>query len=192
KFKMHFLSAVINLLLVAACVYAFYALTPGENPYGYLAASFCLVHGLLGLVRAFFEEDDECGRAFVFSSSILEVIPLPLANIEFYLISDLSNVALVHALSFIPLFYDVLGKMGDEWDSTTEALKDIALLANIASASYLGFNDGNPFYYAVAGLAFLARYGAILVEYLIEGAGAYVATLGSAGIVALMTYTLTN
>ncbi|XP_020809561.1 uncharacterized protein LOC110185185 [Drosophila serrata] len=189
---MHYISAVTNLLLIAACVYAFYTLAPAENPYGYLAASFSLAHGLLGLVRAYYEEEDECGRAFIFSASILEVIPLPLANIEFYLISDHSAMALVHALSFIPLFYDVLGKMGDEWDSSTEALKDMALLANIASASYLGFNDDNLFYYAVAGLAFLARYGAILFEYLMEGAGAHLATLGSAGIVGLMAYTLTN
>ncbi|XP_017030999.1 uncharacterized protein [Drosophila kikkawai] len=189
---MHFIAAITNLLLIVACGYALYVLEPAQNPYGYLAASFSLVHGLLGLVRAYQEEEDECGRAFVFSSSILEVIPLPLANIEFYLISDLSPLAMVHALSLIPLLYDVLGKMDDEWDTATETLKDLALLANIASTSYLGFEDENEIYYAVAGLAFLARYGATLVDYLINGIGVHVATLGNAGIVALMAYTLTN
>lgn len=189
---MHYIAAIANLLLVAACGYAMHVLVPGENPYGYLAASFSLVHGLLGLVRAYYEEEDECGRAFIFSASILEVIPLPLANIEFYLISDQSGVAMVHGLSLIPLFYDMLGKMGDEWDTATETLKDMALLANIISTSYLALIDGNHIYAAVAATAFIARYGAALIDYLMAGAGAHVATLGNAVIVGLMAYTLTN
>ncbi|XP_017130128.1 uncharacterized protein LOC108147882 [Drosophila elegans] len=189
---MHFFGALVNVLLAAACLYAMYSLTPADNPYGYLAASFTFVHGLLGLVRSFTDELDECGRTFVISASILEVIPLPLANIEFYLVSDHSGVALVHGLSLIPLFYDMLGKMGDEWDSSTETLKDLALIGNIASTSYLAIKDGNHIYAAIAATAFIVRFGAALIDRFVEGLGAHAATVGNAGILALMTYALTE
>ncbi|XP_016942129.1 uncharacterized protein [Drosophila suzukii] len=189
---MHVVGALVNLLLISACIYAMYSLTPADHPYGYLAASFSLVHGLLGLVRSYTEEPDECGRTFMISASILEVIPLPLANIEFYLVSDQSGVALVHGLSLIPLFYDMIGKMGDDWDSSTETLKDLALLGNIGSTLYLAIKDGNHLYFGVAATAFMARYGAALADRFVEGLGAQVATLGNAGILALMTYALTE
>uniref|UniRef100_A0A6P4F2X8 Uncharacterized protein LOC108048537 n=1 Tax=Drosophila rhopaloa TaxID=1041015 RepID=A0A6P4F2X8_DRORH len=189
---MQMVGALVNLLLIAACFYAMYSLTPADNPYGYMAASFSLVHGLLGMVRSFSDEFDECGRTFLISASILEVIPLPLANIEFYLVSDQSGVALVHGLSLIPLFYDMLGKMGDDWDSSTETLKDLALLGNIGSTSYLAIKDGNHLYAGVAATAFVARFGAALIDHFMEGFGPHVATVGNAGILALMTYALTE
>ncbi|EDX02998.1 uncharacterized protein LOC6526073 [Drosophila yakuba] len=189
---MHVVGALVNLLLISACVYTMYSLTPADHPYAYLAASFSLVHGLLGLLRSYTEEPDECGRTFMISASILEVIPLPLANIEFYLVSDQSGVALVHGLSLIPLFYDMIGKLGEDWDSSTETLKDLALLGNIVSTLYLAIKDGKNLYYAVAATAFLARYGSSLVDRCNEGLSHVVGTLGNAGIMALMTYTLTE
>ncbi|KAH8373178.1 hypothetical protein KR009_001057, partial [Drosophila setifemur] len=193
KFKMQIVTIIVNLLLVAACCYAMYSLKPGDNPYGFLAAAFGLVHGLLSIVRAFSEDPDECGRAYLISSSIMEVIPLPLANIEFYLKSAQSAVALVHGLALIPLFYDMLGKMGDEeGDYATETLKDLALLGNIASTIYLAVKEENAIYYGVAAAAFIARYGAMLVDLFVEGMGPDVATVGYAGIIGLMTYALTQ
>ncbi|XP_017052108.1 uncharacterized protein LOC108095509 [Drosophila ficusphila] len=184
--------ALVNLLLIAACCYAMYSLTPADNPYGYLAAAFSLVHGLLGLLLSFSEEPDECDRTFLISASILEVIPLPLANVEFYLVSDQSGVAMVHGLSLIPLFYDMIGKIGDEWDGSAKTLKDFALLGNIASTFYLAVKDGNHIYGGVAVTAIIARFGALLIDLFAEGFGPHVATVGNAGILALMTYALTQ
>ncbi|XP_017077972.1 uncharacterized protein LOC108112547 [Drosophila eugracilis] len=184
------LRALTNLLLIASSMYAMYSLTPAEHPYAYTAASFSLVHGLLGLVRSYIEEPEECGRDFMISSSILEVILLPLANVEFYLLSDKSDVALVHGLSLIPLFYDMICKIGDDWDSSTETLKDLALLGNVGSTAYLAVNDGIPIYGGVAATALMARYGAALVDSFKQGLGASIGNLGHAGIVALMTYAL--
>ncbi|EDX18455.1 uncharacterized protein LOC6726516 [Drosophila simulans] len=182
---MDVMGALVNLLLISACAYTMCSLTLAEHPYAYLAASFSLVHGLLGVVRSFAEEPDECGHTFDISASILEVIPLPLANIEFYLVSDQPGVALVHGMSLIPLFYDMIGKMSDEWDSSTDTLKDLALLGNIGSTLYLAIKDGNHLYFGVAANAFLARFGGAIV-----GNCNVVETLANTGILALMTYSL--
>ncbi|KAH8270742.1 hypothetical protein KR026_004749, partial [Drosophila bipectinata] len=190
--KMKLLGVISNLLLISACCYALYSLTPADNPYGYTVASFSFVHGLLGLVRTFSEETEECGRAFIISASILEVIPLPLANIEFYLVSEQSAVALVHGLSLIPLLYDMLGKMGDDWDSATETLKDLSLLGNIGSTTYLAIKYGNPFYGGVVIAAFIARYIAAIIDSFLDGIGSFIAIIGNAGILALMTFALTT
>ncbi|XP_017066864.1 uncharacterized protein LOC108104998 [Drosophila eugracilis] len=193
---MQMLGALVNLLLILACIYAMYSLKPEDHPYGYMMVSFSLVHGLLTLVLYYNEDTEdepvECGRCFQISNSILEVIPLPMANIEFYLLSDESEVAQVHGLSLIPLFYDIIGKVVDDWNTSTETLKDIALLFNIASTMYLTIKDGNHIYGAVAATALMARFGTSLVDRFAEGYGTYLATLGHAGIVALMTYALTE
>eukprot|EP00099_Drosophila_melanogaster_P017521 NP_608385.1 uncharacterized protein Dmel_CG12679 [Drosophila melanogaster] len=189
---MHVVGALVNLLLILACIYTMTSLTPADHPYAFLAASFSLVHGVLGVVRSFANEPDECGRTFMISAIILEVIPLPLANIEFYLVSDQSGVALVHGLSLIPLFYDMIGKISEDWDSSTETLMDLALLGNIGSTLYLAIKDGNHIYFGVAATALLARYGGAIVDSCNEGLSNVVETLGNTGILALMTYALTE
>ncbi|XP_030377744.1 uncharacterized protein LOC115626498 [Scaptodrosophila lebanonensis] len=189
---MSYAEAVFNLLLIAACCYAMYSLTPADNPYGYIAASFCFVHGTLGILRAFAEEADECSRVFIVSASIIAVMPLPMANIEFYLKSDQSGMAIVHMLSFIPLLYDMLGKMCDDWDTATDTLKDLVLIGNVLSASYLAVQAGNPLYGGIAAIAFLGRYGAALINRFVDGLGPHITTLSDAGVIALMTYALTQ
>ncbi|XP_033159068.1 uncharacterized protein LOC117140327 [Drosophila mauritiana] len=186
---MNVVGALVNLLLISACAYTMCSLTPADHPYAYLAASFSLVHGLLGVVRSFAEEP-ECGLTFVISASILEVILLPLANIEFYLVSDQSGVALVHGMSLIPLFYDMIGKVSEDWDSSTETLKDLALLGNIGSTLYLATKDGNHLYFGVAATAFLARYGGAMVGTCNDRLSNAVETLANTGILALMTHSL--
>ncbi|EDW76604.1 uncharacterized protein Dwil_GK14574 [Drosophila willistoni] len=189
--------AIFNAVLVAACLYTMYELTPADHPYGYTAAAFSLVHGLFGIVHSLQEppEDEECeltSRAIMISTSIIETIVLALANIEFYLKSDQSAVALVHGLAVIPLFYDMLGKMSDDLDSNTETLKSLAVFGNILSTSHLAYKEGNAIYAGVAAAAFIARYCASYIDGFFQGMGAHVNTLGNATILALMTYALTQ
>ncbi|KAH8293248.1 hypothetical protein KR018_003875, partial [Drosophila ironensis] len=192
KIKMNFAGVVSNILLIVACCYTMFAITPADHPYAYIAAAFSFVHGLLGALRAFSDDAEDCGRAFMISATILEVLPLPMANIEFYLSSDQSSVALVHSLSLIPLLYDMLSKMGDDWDNATETLKDMALIGNIASTGYLATKGGNAIHGGVAATAFFSRYGASLIDNFVCGAGPHVTTIGNAGILGLMTYALTH
>ncbi|XP_064539971.1 uncharacterized protein LOC135429567 [Drosophila montana] len=185
--------ALSHLSLIGACCYGIYALTPAEHPYGYTAAAFCFVHGLLSLVRSL-GEDEECGpaRSFSVSTGIVDVIPLPLANIEFYLQSSQSGMALVHALSLILLLYDMMGSLGDDWDRATETVKDLSLLGNVASGAYLGVQEENYYHVGVAASAGIARYGSSLVSTIVPAAGPHVNTLSKAAIIGLMTYSLTN
>ncbi|XP_017151482.1 uncharacterized protein LOC108161683 [Drosophila miranda] len=182
-----------NLLLIAACIYTMRNLSSAEHPYGYVVAGFCLVEGIAGLLRALPVADvDEGGFAFVISSTILEVMPLPMANIEFYLKSDLSGVAMLHLLTIIPLIYDVVDKILDDSDpGLTEWLKDLALLGNIGSMAYLANNDdNNPVYFGVVGISFFGRYAADHICFL-KDFGCNLAIMTNAGTMFLMTYALT-
>ncbi|XP_030377822.1 uncharacterized protein LOC115626581 [Scaptodrosophila lebanonensis] len=185
--------AFFNILLIAACCYAMYSLTPADNPYGYVAAAFCFVHGFLDLLQAFAaEESDECSPILVLSASIIAAILLPLANIEFYLKSDMSGVALVHMMSFIPLLYDMLGKMCDDWDAATDTLNELVLTGNVLSISFLAVQTGNPMYGGIAAIAFFGRYGSELIDKFVDGLGPYISTLSNAAVIGLMTYSLTQ
>ncbi|KAH8370070.1 hypothetical protein KR093_002115 [Drosophila rubida] len=189
---MHILDLFFNLVLVGSSGYGLYALTPADQPYGYTAAAFCFIHGLLGVVRSFESDVDECSRSFFVSTSIVDVLPLPLANIEFYLQSSLSGLAMVHAMSLILLLYDTMGNLGDDWDSATETVKDLSLLANVGSAMYLGIQEENYFHVGIAVSAIIARYGSALVSIFLPEFGPHVDKLSKSAIIGLMTYSLTQ
>jgi len=189
---MFILDVIFDLLLIGSSCYGLYALTPEEHPYGLIAAAFCLVHGMLMLVRSFQSSEDECARSFFVSTSIVDVVPLPLANIEFYLQSSQSSVAMIHALSLILLVYDTMGNLGDDSDAATDTVKDLSLLGNIASAAYLGYNEENYFHCGIAAAATIARYGSSLVDSFLPEFGPHVDKMSKAAIIGLMTYSLTQ
>ncbi|XP_060651629.1 uncharacterized protein LOC132788313 [Drosophila nasuta] len=189
---MHLLELVFNLVLVGSSGYGLYALTPTDQPYGYTAAAFCFVHGLLGLVRNVQSQGAECSRSFFVSTSIVDVLPLPLANIEFYLQSSQSGLAMVHAMSLILLIYDTMGNLGDDWDAATETVKDLSLVANVASATYLGLQEENYFHVGIAVSATIARYGSALVSTFLPEFGPHVDKMSKSAIIGLMTYSLTQ
>ncbi|TDG50351.1 hypothetical protein AWZ03_003256 [Drosophila navojoa] len=186
-----YITALSHVILVGACCYALYTLTPAEFPYAYTAAAFCLVHGLLGVVRTL-EGGGECDRTYAVSSNIVEVIPLPLANIEFYSHSSESGVALVHALSLILLLYDLIGSMADDWNSSTDTVKDISLLGNIASGTYIGVQEENYFHVGVAAAAAVSRFGPTVLCPILPEIIPYLSSLGKAAIIGVTTYALTN
>ncbi|KAH8415657.1 hypothetical protein KR222_007592 [Zaprionus bogoriensis] len=187
------LDLAFNVGLIGVCGYAFYAMTPADHPYGYTAAAFCFVHGLLSLMRAL-EDGEDCTRSYDVSTSVVNVIPLPLANIEFYLAGSQADWALVHALSVILLLYDAMGDLGDEEDRPTAMVKDVSLLANIASAAFLGVQDENYFHVGIGVAAAVARFGPDLIDSVLPDleVGRHVDQLGKACIIGLMTYALTQ
>ncbi|KAM8709667.1 hypothetical protein ACLKA7_016473 [Drosophila subpalustris] len=189
---MNILDVLFDLVLVGSSGYGMYALTPQDHPYGLIAAAFCLVHGMLMLVRSFQSSEEECARSFFVSMSIVDVVPLPLANIEFYLQSSQSSMALLHALSLILLVYDTMGSLGDDYDAATETVKDLSLLGNIASATYLGLQEENYFHVGIAVAASIARYGSSLVSTFLPEFGPHVDKMSKAAIIGLMTYSLTQ
>lgn len=186
-----YITAVSHLALVGASCYALYALAPGDFPYAYTAASFCLVHGLLSVVRAL-EGGEDCARSYAVSTGIVDVIPLPLANIEFYLQSSQSGVALVHILSLILLLYDVMGSLGDDWNSSTETVKDLSLMGNIASGTYLGVQEDNYYHVGVSAAAAVSRVLPSMLECVLPEIAPQIDTLCKAAMIGVTTYALTN
>ncbi|ALC43288.1 CG14269 [Drosophila busckii] len=191
---MQIIDAIFNVALLGACGYGFYALTPADNPYAYTAVAFCFVHALLMLVRSFTddEEQEDCTRSLAVSTSIADVLPLPLANIEFYSKSSQPGPALVHGMSVILLLYDTMGNLGGDYDSATDTVKDLSVLGNVASAVYCGFNEENYFHVGIGVAAAVARFGAPLIGKFLPELTNSIDTIGKAAIIGLMTYGLTQ
>ncbi|XP_036318886.1 uncharacterized protein LOC118733553 [Rhagoletis pomonella] len=168
------LSMVFNGLLVGASGLALYSIQPAEHPYAFSACAFGLCHGLLGIIHAYKkgDEGDRCNKIREISTSVMEIIQLPLINIELYLASsETSALALGHALFIIPLAFDLIAKLlteeGD--DSNTNTLKDLTILGNIVSLTFLAVNESNHTYICMAITAFLTKYGATLLDSYWEG-----------------------
>ncbi|EDV96053.1 GH16031 [Drosophila grimshawi] len=186
-----FAEAVSYLVLVGASFYGLYALTPADQPYGYLAAAFCFIHGLISLVRTI-QGSEDCARSYFVSMAIVEVLPLPLANIEFYRQTSQCGLAFIHGISLILLLYDVMGSLGDDGDRATDTVKDLTLVGNIISGTYLGIQEEKYFHVGAAASAGIARFGSHLVGYFLPSAESHVDTLSRAAIIGLMTYSLTS
>ncbi|XP_060662883.1 uncharacterized protein LOC132795934 [Drosophila nasuta] len=188
---MLFMDALFNSLLVVSSGYAMYTLHPLHTPYGYAAAAVSLVHGLLGVVRAANNDDDECNRLRQITSGIMELVPLPLTNIEFYLKSSSPHLAMAHGCFVVPLAFDVVAKWRDIEDNSTVTLKDLTLLGNVVSLLFLGVNQSSNVYGGMAAIAFGARYGSVLLDYYSEGLGSHINLLANSAFIMLMTMTLT-
>ncbi|XP_022208805.1 uncharacterized protein LOC111065116 [Drosophila obscura] len=184
------MDALFNSLLVVSSGYAIYTLHPLQTPYGYGAATLSLIHGLLGVVRATRNDDDDCNRLRLITSGVMEIAPLPIVNIELYLKSSSPSLALAHSCFLVPLAYDILAKMGDNEDSSTESLKELTLLGNLVSLLFLGVNQSSNMYGAMAAVAFGARYGSLILEYYREGLGSDFRLLANSLFIVLMTLTL--
>ncbi|XP_067636999.1 uncharacterized protein [Eurosta solidaginis] len=169
------LSMVFNGLLVGASGFALYSIQPAEHPYAFSACAFGLCHGLLGIIHAYKkgDEGDSCNKIREISTSCMEIVQLPLINIELYLASsNTSALALGHGLFVIPLAFDLIAKLFTEEgdDSNTNTLKDLTILGNIVSLTFLAVNESNYTYVSMAITAFLTKYGAILLDSYWEGA----------------------
>ncbi|KAM8720502.1 hypothetical protein ACLKA7_006532 [Drosophila subpalustris] len=189
---MLFMDALFNSLLVVSSGYAMYTLHPLQTPYGYAAAALSLVHGLVGVVRAAHIDGDECNRLRQITTGIMELVPLPLTNIELYLKSSNPHLAMAHGCFLIPLAFDVVAIWRDVEDNSTETLKDLTLLGNVVSLLFLGVNQSKNVYGGMAAIAFGARYGTVIFDYYWEGLGGHVNLLADSAFIMLMAMTLTN
>ncbi|KAH8237608.1 hypothetical protein KR038_002513, partial [Drosophila bunnanda] len=190
--NMLMMDALFNSLLVVSSSYAMYTLHPLDTPYGYCVATLSLVHGLIGVVRSSRNDGDgdECSRIRLITNGMMEIVPLPLTNIELYLRSSNPGLALPHICFLVPLVYDLVAKMRDTEDHATETLKELTLLGNAVSLLFLGINQGNRLYGDLAIIAFLGRYGSSILDYYWEGLGSDFNLLAHSLYVILMTITL--
>ncbi|XP_060664240.1 LOW QUALITY PROTEIN: uncharacterized protein LOC132796907 [Drosophila nasuta] len=166
-------SGVLNALLCGVTGYGFYALGPQQHPYAFTACVIGFCHGLLGIVECC-SGDSNVTSAKETTNSIMEIVPLPLVNIELFFGGEGNNIALGHGLFIVPMAISAivaLVKGSEEGDETMETLKLLTILGNITSLCYLAVNEGSWVMGGMAALAFMSKYGAEFLEQQLEGSG---------------------
>ncbi|XP_037828140.1 uncharacterized protein LOC119616066 [Lucilia sericata] len=175
------LDTVFNGLLIGTSGYAMFAVNPVDHPFAFAACAVGFCHGCTGIYTRFF--DSSCGaegsegkcrnRVKKLTSSCMEIITVPLANMDLYRSSQQTNaLALGHGLFIIPLAFDLtlkyLATEGDEGESTA-ILKDLTVLGNIVSLLFFAVNENNLPAGLMALSAFFSYSGSMVMEYMLNG-----------------------
>ncbi|EDW65678.1 uncharacterized protein [Drosophila virilis] len=167
-------SGILNAVLCGVTGYGFYAMPPQSHPYAFSACLIGFCHGLLGLIECI-SGSEQVKSARETTNSILEIVPLPLVNIDIFFGGESNNIALGHGLFIVPMAISVLVGLikgeGGEGDDAVETLKLLTILGNITSLCYLAINEGSYYMGGMAFLAFMAKYGSEFLETQIEGSG---------------------
>uniref|UniRef100_A0A1B0BPG2 Uncharacterized protein n=1 Tax=Glossina palpalis gambiensis TaxID=67801 RepID=A0A1B0BPG2_9MUSC len=167
--------AVFSGILLGTTGYAMVSVSPIERPYAYTACTVGFCHALAGLVKSLVSKKNFTKRIKRLTCSCLEIMTVPLINIELYLKSEQSSpLALGHGLFIVPLAFDVITKVApnEEGDEiATQTLKDLTILGNIISLLFLAANENISVYGLMALAAFTAKYGAILMDNLLTSTG---------------------
>ncbi|XP_030382069.1 uncharacterized protein LOC115629689 [Scaptodrosophila lebanonensis] len=178
-------TGVLSALLCGVTGFGFYKMAPQEHPYAFTACVIGFCHGFLGLVAVVAGESESANSAKETTTAIMEIVPLPLVNIELFFMSESNNIALGHGLFIVPMAVDLLLSLfkdegGDE-NETRETLKNLTILGNITALLYLAINESNWIYGGMAGLAFIAKYGAMFIDSQSEGSGPPITMLAYTG-----------
>jgi len=191
-------STVLNVLLCGATGFGFYKIGPSEHPYAFTACVFGFCHGLFGLVSSL-TGDENAKKVTDATTSIMEILPLPLVNVDLYLAAESNNIALGHGLFIVPLAVSVIlslfkGESGDEGEgSALDTLKTLTILGNITSLLYLSINESSWNLAGMAFLAFMAKFGAkFFEEQISEGSGEPVTYLSWSGFYVLTALATTG
>lgn len=165
-----YVSCALSAVLCGVTGYGFSMIAPQEHPYAFTACVIGFCHGLLGVINTF-AENDNLTTAKKISSSILDIVPVPLVNVDLFLNGEGNNIGLGHGLFIVPLAVSVLialFKGEGEESEALETLKVMTVLGNITSLVYLAFNDGSWVEGGMAFLAFMSKYGTEFIEGLTE------------------------
>lgn len=174
------MDTIFNGLMLGTSGYAMYTINPAEQPFAFSACVVGFWHGCVGLYTRFLDsncgEDGKCtNRLKRLTTSCVEIITVPLINMDLYKNSQQSNaLALGHGLFIIPLAFDMSLKVfageGEEGESTA-ILIDLTVLGNIVSLLFLAINESNTPAALMALSAFIGYSGSLLMEYLLPGSG---------------------
>ncbi|KAI8033711.1 uncharacterized protein LOC128265300 [Drosophila gunungcola] len=170
-------STALNVLLCGATGFGLYKIGPSEHPYAFTACMMGFCHGLGGLVSGL-TGDENAKKVTETTTGFMEIIPLPLVNVNLYLAAESNNIALGHGLFIVPLAVGVIlnmvkGESGDDSEGgVLETLKTLTVLGNITSLLYLSINESSWNLTGMALLAFMAKFGAkFCEEQVCEGSG---------------------
>lgn len=184
-------SGVLNAVLCGVTGYGFYAMQPQQHPFAFSACLIGFCHGLLGLIDIFVGNDNT-RKAKKTTNAIMEIVPLPLVNMELFFGGESNNIALGHGLFIVPMAISVLVGLikgeGEEADEAIDTLKLLTMLGNITSLCYLAINEGSIIMGGMAVLAFLTKIGSEYLETQLEGSGDPVKYLSWSGFYLLASF----
>ncbi|SPP79166.1 uncharacterized protein LOC117581923 [Drosophila guanche] len=181
-----FARCLYNSFLLCTALRAVQQLQPEEHPFAYAACAVGVVVSGLGLLRVIFAsgQPNECRRLRDVCHGLLELAPLPLANMDLYMQSTgmLSALTLGHACFVLPLSCDLCCSLfkGRQDCDTADSLRNLTILGNIVSLGFLGIMEGNFFYIRMMLVMFAVRYGGVLMDSMQEEASEDLQLCGTA------------
>ncbi|XP_017021742.1 uncharacterized protein [Drosophila kikkawai] len=162
-------TCALNLVLCGATGFGLFKIGPSEHPWAFTSCLIGFTHGLVGLV-GILADDDNAKKMQIKTGGILEIVSLPLVNVDLYLeTAESNNIALGHGLFMVPLTVSViLAFWKDEGaidvSGTVQTLKVLTILGNITSLAFVMINESSVIMGGMAVLAFMAKFGADLCE----------------------------
>ncbi|KAH8237607.1 hypothetical protein KR038_002512 [Drosophila bunnanda] len=161
-------TCVLNAVLCGASGYCLIKVALSAHPWAFSACVIGFCHGLTGLVDAL-TDNENVTKVHRVTTRIMEIIPLPLFNVDLFLNSENNNIALAHGIFLVPLGVSVLLAMfkneGESEDfGTLDTLKILTILGNITSLVFLAINDSSWTEGGMAFLAFMAKFGAEFIQ----------------------------
>ncbi|KAH8273641.1 hypothetical protein KR018_005548 [Drosophila ironensis] len=160
---------IYNGLLLGTAVLSARKMNLDQHPF---ALTSCVVGGvaaIFGLLRVIFAsgQPGECRKLRDITHGILELVPLPLANMNLYFFSTgCSAITLGHAFFMFPLVCDLACSLSTELIDCdlSDSMKNLTVLANIVSLSFLAFVERNFLYMRMAMVMIVVKYGLVMVD----------------------------
>ncbi|EDW52044.1 uncharacterized protein LOC6611583 [Drosophila sechellia] len=176
---------VYNGLLLASAVCTGRKMQSEQHPFAMVACVVVGFSAVFGLLRVIFAsgQPEECQQLRDITSGVLELAPLPLANMDFYMQSTgLSPIALGHAFFVLPLFCDLGCSLAkDRRDCAfSDSLRNLTILGNIVSLGFLAYVERNFLYLRMVLVMIVVKYGVVLVDSIKEDAGEDLQVCGTA------------
>lgn len=165
-----------NSLLLVTSGMTVSQMMPSCHPF---ACGACVVGGavaVLGLLRVLFaRKPDEMRVVRDVNRGLLELLPLPLVNMELYRRTQgtLSPLVWGHCIILFPLMFDLNCSINHEHTNCnlTDTLRDLTMLGNIISLGYLAYREANSIYLRMTLSMFLVKYTPVLLDYVNDGTG---------------------
>ncbi|XP_030384546.1 uncharacterized protein LOC115631843 [Scaptodrosophila lebanonensis] len=176
---------VYNSLLLGSASYAAWCIDSDTYPCAFAACVVGGVSALVGILRALFGsgQAEEYRKLRDVNSGVLELVPLPLVNIDLYAESQgMGALALGHCVFVVALSFDLgcsLAKDRKDCD-ISEMLRDLTVMGNIISLGFLAFMERNFIYVRMALIMGVMKYGSLFVDSIHEGVGEDLQVLGTA------------
>ncbi|KAH8263256.1 hypothetical protein KR044_006472 [Drosophila immigrans] len=177
---------VYNSLLLITSGLAAKKVSMAKHPFAFGA---CVVGGavaVLGLLRAILGSDGDPEQFQMLrdvSHGLLELVPLPLVNMELYMASlGMGPLVVVHAIFVLPLALDLRCSVRQERKDCclAESLRDLLMLGNIVSLGFLAVREHSTLYVHMALIMAAIKYTPVVLDNIQDDTGEDMLVYGSA------------